>query len=209
MSRAPFALASIKGSITSSITGSITAMVAATVVAVAGCATRSDLVLVQRPDVRAALEGVDGREPAIAPNAMRLSPKVCAGVDLRPEYATLDARALVDFLQGQGMKLKVERARADLVFLDVEGAGTAQPVRLRVAILKGAPEAGRELHEAILQHGRGSWGVHRSNLAVLAPIADAEDALAFAVKTKLPCFGVFTMASHDDDFVVPGGYSEL
>ncbi len=188
---------------------SITSITALAGTALAGCAARSDLVVVQRPDVRAALEGVDGREPALAPNAMRLSAKVCEGIDLRPEYETLDAAALVQFLQAQGVKPKIERARADLVYVDVEGAGTAQPVRLRVAILKGAPEAGRELHDAILQHGQGSWGVHRSNLAVLAPVAATEDALAFAIKTKLPCWGVFTMASHDDDFVIPGGYTEL
>jgi hypothetical protein len=29
------------------------------------------------------------------------------------------------------------------------------------------------------------------------------------VKTKLACWGVLTMSARDDDFVVPGGYTEL
>jgi hypothetical protein len=33
--------------------------------------------------------------------------------------------------------------------------------------------------------------------------------LAFALKTRLACWGVLTVAGRDDDFVVPGGYTEL
>src|SRR5262249_59615197 len=116
---------------------------------------------------------------------------------------------LIEFLSRQQYDVRVERPRSDLVYLNVTGAGTEGPVRLRVAILKSSAEAGRELHEAILQHGPGSWGVHRSNLAVLAPIGDADEVVSFAVKTKLACWGVLTMAGLDDTFVVPGGYLEL
>ena len=81
-------------------------------------------------------------------------------------------------------------------------------MRLRVAILPDAPAAGRDLHEAILQHGTGSWGVHRGNLAVLAPIGDPDEIVSFAAKTKLACWGVLTLAGRDDSFVTPGGYFE-
>jgi hypothetical protein len=64
------------------------------------------------------------------------------------------------------------------------------------------------LHEGILQHGQGSWGLHRANLAVLGPIGSAEDDLRFAAKLNLPCWGVFTIAGLDDTFVIPGAYLE-
>ena len=54
-----------------------------------------------------------------------------------------------------------------------------------------------------------SWGVHRSNLAVLGPAGDPSDTITFAAVTKLACWGVFTIAETDDAFVVPGGYTEL
>jgi len=75
--------------------------------------------------------------------------------------------------------------------------------------LDNADQAGSELHEALLQHGEGAWGVHRSNLAALIPTGPYTEALAFAAKTKLACWGVFTAAGTDDTFVVPGGYFEL
>lgn len=149
---------------------------------------------------------VDG---SLAPGRMRLKPSVCDGMkELRPEYKTLREDAVIEFLKTQGVELtRKEKARADLVYYWVTFEG--KPVRLRVAILPSAQEAGRELHEAILQHGAGSSGVHRSNLAVLFPIGDPDQVIAFAVKTKLACWGVLTMAGRDDDFVVPGGYTEL
>ena len=109
----------------------------------------------------------------------------------------------------QQLDVRVERPRSDLTYLIVTGAGTESPVRLRVAILKNADEAGRELHEAILQHGPGSWGVRRSNLAVLGPIGTLEDDLTFAAKTKLSCWGMFMTAGRDDTYAVPGAYREL
>ncbi|MFC1643383.1 hypothetical protein ACFL5O_12005 [Myxococcota bacterium] len=96
-----------------------------------------------------------------------------------------------------------------MVYLNLSGVGTQSPVRLRVAILKNKDQASRELHEGILQHGLGSWGVHRSNLAVLGPVGATEDDLCLAAKLKLPCWGVFTLAGNDDTFVVPGAYLEL
>jgi hypothetical protein len=130
-------------------------------------------------------------------------------MNLEPEVSPLDPNHLIRFLERQQLHVQVERPRADLVYLIVSNAGTASPVRLRVAILADANLAGEELHQAVLQHGTGSWGVRRSNLAVLGPIGTAEDDLAFAGKTKLSCWGVFVMAGRDDAVSVPGGYREL
>jgi hypothetical protein len=138
---------------------------------------------------------------------MRLKASVCNGESLRPEYSRLTEDALVTFLSAHGFQSQTVRARSDLLYVDVTNAAD-HPVRLRVAILPNAPAAGRDLHEAILQHGTGSWGVHRGNLAVLAPIGDPDEIVSFAAKTKLACWGVLTLAGRDDTFVTPGGYFE-
>ena len=39
--------------------------------------------------------------------------------------------------------------------------------------------------------------------------ASVHDALAFALKYKLPCWGIFTYSALDDAYVVPGPYAEL
>jgi hypothetical protein len=79
-----------------------------------------------------------------------------------------------------------------------------------VATLASAKEAGDELHRAILQNGKGSWGVHRANLAILGPIGDVGDIVALSAKTKFACWGVLTIAKNKDDaYVVPGAYREL
>ena len=145
----------------------------------------------------------------LAPGEMRIKRNVCKDFDLHPDFRTLDENALVEFLHKQGFKTTAERARNDLVYIYASVEGSSEPVRLRVAILKSPADAGRELHEAVLQHGPGSWGVHRANLAILGPIGDAGPVVNFAVKTKLVCWGVFTMAGRDDSFVIPGGYVEL
>lgn len=141
---------------------------------------------------------------------MRLTPATCQGVaEMKPEYTVLDESSLMRFLQSRGYELRRTRARSDLVYVDVLNGGGDIPVRLRVAILPTAQQAGRDLHEAILDHGPGSWGIHRSNLAVLAPIGKPEQVAAFAGKSQLACWGVLTMAGLDDTFVVTGGYTEL
>lgn len=142
--------------------------------------------------------------------SVHLKDKLCDGVaENRPESGRLDETALVQFLQHNQFETKVERARADLVYVDVTNGGGKDPVRLRVAILDDPPAAAQDLHHAILQHGDGSWGVHRSNLAVLGPIGSMDQILDFAGKSKLACWGVLTVAGRDDDFVVPGGYMEF
>jgi hypothetical protein len=158
-------------------------------------------------------EGVSGAaqvDNGVVLGAMRLRPAVCQGLDLKPEYYPLDERSVEDFLKQRGFPTRIVRARSDLVYVELQlNPNRDEWVRLRVAILPTAPQAGQELHRAMLEHGTGSWGVHRSNLAVLAPIGDTDDILAFAAKTKLACWGVLTIAGEDDAFVVPGGYREL
>ena len=179
------------------------------IAALTACSSSSgNLRLSSGGDASSYVEGFNGGSSS-DPSTMRLKPSVCQDVDLHPEYKSLDEQTLVAFLKKQGLEVSMVRERGDLVFLDVKNGGTTEPVRLRVAILKSSADAGRELHEAILQHGPGSWGVHRGNLAVLVPIASVDDAVTFAVKTKLACWGVLTMAGRDDTFVVPGGYMEL
>jgi len=142
--------------------------------------------------------------------AGRIAPQTCQGVaEMKPEYTLLDESSLMRFLQARGYELRRTRARSDLVYVDVLNAGGEQPLRLRVAVLGTAQGAGRELHEALLEHGPGSWGVHRSNLAVLAPIGNADQVIAFASKSQLACWGVLTFTGRDDTFVVPGGDTEL
>jgi len=154
--------------------------------------------------------GASGEAPIegdYTPGEMRLRPEVCRGEPLYPDFRRLTEDDLVEFLEKHGMKTRKIRARRDLVYVEI--TDFEEPLRLRVAILDSPAAAGLELHEAILEHGPGSWGAHRSNLAVLAPIASPRQAVGFAAKSKLACWGVLTMAGLDDTFVVPGGYMEL
>jgi hypothetical protein len=139
--------------------------------------------------------------------AMRLKPETCSGIDLEPDYKELGVDDLVQFLRSKGSELGAVQLRGDLTYLDVRSGGGSG--LLRVATLESSSAARRDLHEAILQHGPGAWGVHRSNVAVLGPIGALSDVLGFAVRTRLACWGVLVVAGRDDDFVVPGGYSEL
>ena len=142
--------------------------------------------------------------------SVRLKSDLCEGVaENKPETTRLDEGALVSFLQAHGLQTQTVHARPDLVYVDVTRSNGDKPMRLRVAILEDAPAAGQDLHHAILQHGDGSWGVHRSNLAVLGPIGSVDQILQFAGDTKLACWGVLTISGRDDDFVVPGGYMEF
>jgi hypothetical protein len=147
---------------------------------------------------------------ALSLGEVRLRTEVCDGVaENKPETTRLDENALAGFLQRQGFQTSAVRARSDLVYLDVTGAGGERPVRLRVAVLDDSRAAAADLHKALLDHGDGSWGVHRSNLAVLAPIGSMDQILEFAGRSKLACWGVLTVSGRDDDFVVPGGYMEF
>jgi hypothetical protein len=137
-----------------------------------------------------------------------LRSEVCQGQDLRPDYARLSEVDLVQFLQARHEDVVVERPRGDLAYVSMP-APSGKKLRLRVAVLSSADEAGRELALAIAQHGKGSWGIHRSNLAVLGPAQDTRQVLELVSKTKLACWGVLTMGSGEDVYVIPGGYREL
>jgi hypothetical protein len=140
---------------------------------------------------------------------VRLRPEVCRSVPENvPEEHHLDESAVTTFLERQGFKTTTERARNDLVYVDVKSAED-EPIRLRVAILDSPSAAGEDLHNALLQHGPGAWGVRRSNIAVLSTWGNAHQAVTFAGRTKLACWGVLTIADKSDAFVIPGGYMEF
>jgi hypothetical protein len=141
---------------------------------------------------------------------MRFAPSLCQGIDVKPETTNLDEKSLLAFLKARGLPTRVLRARGDLLYVDVQVDPDKDLWgRLRVAILASPDEAGNELFEAVLQHGTGSWGVHRGNLAILAPIGNVEKIVAFVGKTKLACWGVTTVAKKKRTYVIPGGYREL
>ena len=161
-----------------------------------------------RSDVKAYVTR-SGDTSEASPNGLRFKPGVCDASELRPDGRQLNEGHIIEFLNKQQLDVRIERPRSDLIYLVVSGAGTDVPVRLRVAVLKTADEAGAELHAALLQHGPGAWGVRRSNLAVLGAIGSLDDDLTFAAKTRLSCWGMFMTAGRDDAYAVPGGYREL
>ncbi len=138
---------------------------------------------------------------------------VCEGYDLRADYSALTDANLVRFLHDQRLDVQVqhqavEARNPDLNYVFVTIPGVVGPVSLRVATLPNADEAGRALSDALGKRGRGSWGVHRSNLAVLGPAGSAEDDISVAAMSKLACWGTFTMETGTDAIVIPGGYFE-
>ncbi len=174
-----------------------------------GCGPEVLLNVTDGSDWKAFVSHREGGSPSASElSSLRFRDGLCNAQALVPERAELNEGHIISFLQKQGVDVRVERQRADLVYLNLTGVGTKNPVRFRVAILKSREQAGRELHEGILQHGEGSWGLHRANLAVLGPIGSVEDDLRFAAKYNLPCWGVFTIAGRDDTVVIPGGYVE-
>jgi hypothetical protein len=152
-----------------------------------------------------------GEGPELA--RLRFRPEVCDGFDTKPEYGMLNESHFLEFLKSQKFSVDSQRQlvdpkRPELHYVFVTSPGIVSTIPLRIAILANADEAARALHEAVLEYGPGFWGVHRSNLAMLGPQATTEDAIIFAVKTKLACWGTFTIAGTDDDFVIPGAYQE-
>ena len=173
------------------------------------CGGNTGLRMTDGSDFRAYVEDRPGSATGGELAEVQFKASLCDAEPTKPEHARLTENDLVQFLVRQHLDVRIDRPRADLVYLIINGAGTENPVRVRVAILDTADQAGSELHQALLQHGEGAWGVHRSNLAALVPVGPYNEALAFAAKTKLACWGVFTAAGTDDTFVVPGGYFEL
>lgn len=178
-------------------------------IALPGCAAQVS----QMPPSSDVGKYVIGRLGVSGPGALQWRPDVCARADLHPDYRLLNETNLVASLKEQHFEARVERQaveanKPELLFVFVSGGDLPQPVPLRVAVLPSADEAGHALSEALAQRGKGGWGVHRANLAVLGPMGREEDDLEFAAKVGLACWGTFTFAPSDDAFVVPGGYAE-
>lgn len=150
--------------------------------------------------------------PSVSFGKFKISPKVCEGIDTRMVTGPLDQEELGRFLGTRGIEKKPKRARDDLwwyEFLAEEDDPGEGSVRLRLAILKDRNAAAKDLHDSLLQHGPGWWGLRRGNLAILAPKTSLSEALRFAIKYRLVCWGTFTYTGVDDVYVIAGGYSEF
>lgn len=155
-------------------------------------------------------EGAEGA--TLSFGQFKLAPETCTGMDLTFAKDDLDQEDLNRFFAAVKINVKPKRARDDLWWYEIEDRddeGDGSTLRLRLAVLKDRYAASKDLHDALLQHGPGWWGVRRGNLALLAPKANLRQALQFAVKHKLVCWGMFTYAGADDAYVVSGGYSEF
>jgi hypothetical protein len=150
-------------------------------------------------------------DPPISFNAFKIAPSACEKVDAHSVTGKLNQEDFTRFLEAQGVKVQPRKARNNLYWYDFPNGQDAPRnfVRLRLAVLEDQAHASADLHQSVLEHGPGWWGVRRSNLAILAPKTSLREALAFAVKYKLVCWGVFTYAGLDDAYVVPGPYAEL
>jgi hypothetical protein len=162
------------------------------------------------PDVDQRVLTPEGeQDPSITLGEFKFHPDLCKDMDTRPVVKTLTPDDLTRYFEEQGVKVAPRKARGNLYWYDFPNGEDKGFVRLRVAVLDDPGLAAKDLHASLLEHGPGWWGVRRANLAVLAPKASLRTAAAFAVKYKLPCWGVFTYAGLDDAYVVPGPYGEL
>jgi len=152
-------------------------------------------------------------EPSVSLSSFKFSPRTCEKLDLRIPSTDLDQEDLTRFFAAQGLNLKPRKARGDLWWYEIKASSDPEEgdkvLRLRLAVLKDRYASSKDLHDSLLQHGPGWWGVRRGNLALLAPKASLKEALQFAVKYKLACWGMFTYAGVDDAYVVTGAYSEF
>lgn len=150
------------------------------------------------------------QNPSITLGEMKFNPELCKDVDTRVVVKALAPDDLTRFFEAQGVKVAPKKARGNLFWYDFPNGGDDNGfVRLRLAVLDDSGGAAKDLHSSLLEHGPGWWGVRRSNLALLAPKASLRTSLEFAIKYKLPCWGIFTYAGLDDAYVVPGPYGEL
>jgi len=147
-------------------------------------------------------------DPSMSLTRFKVGPEACKGLDTHPVIQPLNQEDFTRFLEAQGDKVQPRKARTNLYWYDFPN-GEGGFVRLRLAILENAPAAAKDLHGSVLEHGPGWWGVRRSNLAVLAPKTSLGEAVGFAIRHKLVCWGMLTYAGVDDAYVVPGPYAEL
>jgi hypothetical protein len=134
-------------------------------------------------------------------------------IDTHTVVAQLNQEDFSRFLEQAGAKLAPTKARGNLYWYDIpvreNDKEDKRTLRLRLAVLGSPEEAAIDLHRSLLEHGPGWWGVRRSNLALLVPKAGLGDAMRFALKYKLPCWGSMAYAGADDVYVIPGPYSQL
>jgi len=146
-------------------------------------------------------------KPSVSLTHFKFAPKTCEGIDRGVVTSDLAQDDLTRFFASRNIKVEAVQARDNLYWYGFGAGETA--VRLRLAILNNPNAAAKDLHDSLVEHGPGWWGLRRGNLAVLAPKAGLGEALRFAVKTRLVCWGLFTYAGVDDVYVAAGGYSEF
>jgi len=153
-------------------------------------------------------------DPSVRLNGFVIKDEVCKGLDTHPVTQRLGPEDLARFLETQGVKIEPRKARDNLYWFDFPTGeakdGEPPPfLRLRLAVLDDHFASTRDLQESLLDHGPGWWGLRRSNLAVLIPKTSLSEGVAFALKHKLVCWGMFEYAGTDDVYTVPGPYTEL
>ena len=150
-------------------------------------------------------------DPHIGLSSFKIAQKTCEGIDLHVPTEPTDQEDLARFFTTQKIKATMKKARSDLYWYEfpVSTDPADGVLRLRVAVLRDRNAAAKDLHDSLLEHGPGWWGVRRGNLAVLAPKASLKEALRFAVKYRLVCWGMFTYTGADDVYTATGGYSEF
>jgi hypothetical protein len=162
------------------------------------------------PDVDTGVVSPEGEaNPDLELSHFKFRADMCRGFDTHAITASLTQDDFTRFLEAQGLKITAKKARDNLTWYDFASADSDVALRLRLAVLPNAAAAANDLHASLLEHGPGWWGVRRSNLAILAPKADLREAVAFAIKLRLPCWGLFTYAGLDDAYVAQGPYTEL
>lgn len=160
---------------------------------------------------KAVLTPENHEDPWVTLGEFKLNEDACEGIETPTATTNLSYGDLGRFLDAQGMTGIEIKARNDLYWYEFPGEhpNEGDRIRLRLAVLPDSKQAAAELHKSLLEHGPGWWGLRRSNLSVLAPKAGVSEAMAFALKYKLLCWGMFEMADADDVYVVPGPYMEL
>ena len=150
-------------------------------------------------------------DPSVDLNEFVISDDLCEGLDVHTETRPIAQDDLTRFLERAGNPPSQVKARGNLYWYEFPGddPNDGDVVRLRLAVLDSPEEAADELHQSLLQHGPGWWGLRRSNLSILAPKTGLGTAVAFAVRYKLPCWGAMSVAGLDDVYVVPGPYTEM
>ena len=153
----------------------------------------------------------NGKDPSLSLGNFKFADSACEGIDTHTIRKRLAQDDFTRFLDKHSRGIKQAKARGNLFWYDFPGTDPedGDVVRLRLAVLGDSAEAAAELHQALLEHGPGWWGLRRSNLSILAPRASTSDAAAFALHHKLMCWGMFMQTGTDDVYVVPGPYMDM